>query len=75
MPCWRARRRPRGDSFDIDRRLTVEGLIGFEGSVLVVSHDPRIVPFADQVFSLDDGRLSEGPFTASEAQTISETSS
>jgi putative ABC transport system ATP-binding protein len=25
--------------------------------VLVVTHDPRLVPYADQVFHLDDGRL------------------
>jgi putative ABC transport system ATP-binding protein len=25
--------------------------------VLVVTHDPRLVPFADQVFHLDDGRI------------------
>jgi putative ABC transport system ATP-binding protein len=28
-------------------------------TVLVVSHDPRIVPFADRVFHLEDGRLLE----------------
>jgi putative ABC transport system ATP-binding protein len=25
--------------------------------VLIVTHDPRLVPFADQVFHLDDGRI------------------
>jgi putative ABC transport system ATP-binding protein len=29
-------------------------------TVLVVSHDHRLVPFADRVFHLDDGRLLEG---------------
>lgn len=28
-------------------------------TVLVVSHDPRLIPFADQVFHLEDGRLQE----------------
>jgi putative ABC transport system ATP-binding protein len=41
--------------------------------VLVVSHDPRIIPFADRVFSLSEGRLSEGPPVAPEP--IRETSS
>jgi putative ABC transport system ATP-binding protein len=30
------------------------------GTVLIVSHDPRIIPFADRVFSLEDGVLREG---------------
>ncbi|HLJ95484.1 MAG TPA: ABC transporter ATP-binding protein [Gemmataceae bacterium] len=30
-----------------------------EATILVVAHDPRLVPFADQVFHLDDGRLAE----------------
>ena len=28
-------------------------------TVLVVSHDARLVPYADRVFHLDDGHLSE----------------
>jgi putative ABC transport system ATP-binding protein len=27
--------------------------------VLVVTHDPRVTPFADRVFELADGRLSD----------------
>jgi ABC-type lipoprotein export system ATPase subunit len=27
--------------------------------VLVVSHDARLVPYADRVFHLDDGHLTE----------------
>lgn len=30
-----------------------------KATILVVSHDPRLVPFADQVFHLEDGRLAE----------------
>jgi putative ABC transport system ATP-binding protein len=30
------------------------------GTVLIVSHDSRIIPFADRVFSLEDGCLREG---------------
>src|SRR5439155_11760886 len=30
-------------------------------TVLVVSHDPRMLPFADRVFHLDDGALTESP--------------
>jgi putative ABC transport system ATP-binding protein len=29
-------------------------------TVLVVAHDPRIIPYADQVIYLEDGRLKEG---------------
>jgi putative ABC transport system ATP-binding protein len=28
-------------------------------TVLMVSHDPRVIPYADQVFHLEDGRLAE----------------
>jgi putative ABC transport system ATP-binding protein len=28
-------------------------------TVLLVSHDPRIVPYADRVYHLDDGRLTQ----------------
>jgi putative ABC transport system ATP-binding protein len=28
-------------------------------SVLLVTHDPRIVPYADEVFHLDDGRMTD----------------
>ena len=31
--------------------------------VLVVTHDPRLVPFADKVFELEDGQLSQEPGT------------
>lgn len=31
--------------------------------VLVVTHDPRLMPFADRVFKMDDGRLSIGGTT------------
>jgi putative ABC transport system ATP-binding protein len=30
-----------------------------EATILVVAHDPRLVPYVDQVFHLDDGRLAE----------------
>jgi putative ABC transport system ATP-binding protein len=30
-----------------------------KATILVVSHDPRLVPFADQVCHLEDGRLAE----------------
>jgi putative ABC transport system ATP-binding protein len=30
-----------------------------ESTILVVAHDPRLVPYADQVFHLEDGRLAE----------------
>lgn len=30
-----------------------------KATILVVSHDPRLLPFADQVFHLADGRLAE----------------
>jgi putative ABC transport system ATP-binding protein len=30
-----------------------------EATILVVSHDNRVVPYADQVFHLEDGRLAE----------------
>ena len=30
------------------------------GTVLIVAHDARIIPFADRVFSLDDGCLRDG---------------
>jgi putative ABC transport system ATP-binding protein len=30
-----------------------------ESTILVVSHDPRLVPYADQVFHLEDGHLGE----------------
>src|SRR6266852_3893368 len=30
-----------------------------EATILVVAHDPRLVPFVDQVFHLDDGHLAE----------------
>ena len=49
--------------------------------VLVVSHDPRIIPYADRIFSLNEGRLTEGPFAAQQAplqtgpETITEASS
>jgi putative ABC transport system ATP-binding protein len=33
-------------------------------TILVVSHDARIIPFADRVFHLDDGRLSEPPLNS-----------
>jgi putative ABC transport system ATP-binding protein len=30
-------------------------------TVLVVSHDPRLIPYADQTINLEDGRLTEEP--------------
>jgi putative ABC transport system ATP-binding protein len=30
-----------------------------ESTILVVSHDPRLIPYADQVFHLEDGCLAE----------------
>jgi putative ABC transport system ATP-binding protein len=30
------------------------------GTVLIVAHDSRIIPFVDRVFSLEDGVLREG---------------
>ena len=30
-------------------------------AVLIVSHDPRVVPYSDRVFQLEDGRLSRPP--------------
>ena len=30
-----------------------------ESTIVVVAHDPRLVPFVDQVFHLDDGHLAE----------------
>src|SRR5438876_10409057 len=30
-----------------------------EATILVVAHDPRLVPYADQVFQLEDGCLTE----------------
>jgi putative ABC transport system ATP-binding protein len=30
-----------------------------ESTILVVAHDPRLVPYADHVFHLEDGRLAE----------------
>jgi len=30
-------------------------------TVLVVSHDPRLIPYADQTINLEDGRLTEKP--------------
>jgi putative ABC transport system ATP-binding protein len=36
-----------------------------DNAVLVVTHDPRVVPFADRIIHIEDGRLvdedSEGP--------------
>jgi putative ABC transport system ATP-binding protein len=30
-----------------------------ESTILVVAHDPRLVPYADQVFHLEDGCLAD----------------
>lgn len=30
-------------------------------TILMVSHDPRVIPFADQVFHLEDGQMVERP--------------
>jgi putative ABC transport system ATP-binding protein len=37
-------------------------------TVLIVAHDPRIVPYADRVFHLDDGCLAEAPLAAAQPQ-------
>jgi putative ABC transport system ATP-binding protein len=36
-------------------------------TVLVVTHDPRLVPYADRVFEMTDGRLRAGPTPAAES--------
>lgn len=36
-----------------------------DATVVLVSHDPRIIPFADQVYHLDDGRIVEEPIRKS----------
>ena len=32
-----------------------------ERAVLVVTHDPRVVPFADRIIHIEDGRLVDAP--------------
>jgi putative ABC transport system ATP-binding protein len=39
--------------------------------VLVVTHDPRIVPFADRIIHIEDGRIvNEGPVAQSYPRTM-----
>ena len=40
------------------RRDLKHHLTSFPGLRLVVTHDPRLVPFADRVIELDDGQLT-----------------
>jgi putative ABC transport system ATP-binding protein len=39
-------------------------------TVLAVSHDARIVPYADRVFHLEDGQLQEAPNTPATNETL-----
>ena len=32
-------------------------------TVLLVSHDERVIPYADRIFSMDDGKLQERPMS------------
>jgi putative ABC transport system ATP-binding protein len=39
--------------------------------VLVVTHDPRIVPFADRIIHIEDGRIvNDGPVPQSQSRTL-----
>jgi putative ABC transport system ATP-binding protein len=47
-------------------RLLVEAAHERDRAVLVVTHDPRIVPFADRIIEIEDGLLVEGKSTEPE---------
>jgi len=55
---------PTGSLDSRSGRVAVESLCSAarrcQSTVLIVSHDARIVPVADRVFEMEDGRLTEG---------------
>jgi len=50
-----------GDNGRAIMRLLAEAAHKRNQAVLVVTHDPRIVPFADRIVHIEDGRLVEQP--------------